>query len=240
MEKSSARKTMSIMLLICFVGTSLIPAIDASIFVAHENSNNSLLNNDNKTRFDKESSEKINVFIAKVYDDRSIKITPTRITTEEYNDYNKKIQTCKTMEEGFTVLKEYNLVPDTMSFNDFTDLIKTKFDKTQLLKIPILKNHYIENYFYTVFIAGFVYANFKPIVIPVVKIPLLTFFAISWGGGSCSLLAMIQIGDKCGFSKTIAAVFMGWVGIISLKKHIDLNGGTFAGFVGYGAIAGKT
>lgn len=240
MERRIAGKTLSIMLMICFVSTSLIPAINASIFNAHEYSHIPSVNIDNKTSFDKKPSEKTNVLVAKVYDDHSVKITPTYMTTDDYNDYIKKIQTCKTMAEGFTILKEYNLVPDTMSFNDFTNLIKTKLDKIQLPKIPLLKNHYLGNSFYTVFMAGFVYANFKPIVFPVVKIPLLTFFAISLGGGSCSLLAMMQIGDKCGVSKTIAAVFMGWVGIISLKKRVDLNGGTFAGFVGYGAISGKT
>jgi len=127
MYKEAVGKGLVFLIIGLFIGLSILPFISGDIERAKQ------------TEINIKSTNEKDVFIFKLCEDGSIKKVREKISLSQYEEYCEKMMLSKTIKNTFAILKEFNIVPDSMSLQHFSEIMNTKFNKVQILK-KILQN----------------------------------------------------------------------------------------------------
>ncbi|MFX1452598.1 MAG: hypothetical protein ACFFCM_17305 [Promethearchaeota archaeon] len=242
MKNENIKKGLAIGIMIILFGAGIVPII-SGYSIKETNINYQ----------SKDEKNELKVFTSRLNIDGSINIRKERISITDYNRYCNKIKKCESLEEGFIVLKEYTLIPQSMEYYEFKNIIEKKILRLNLNPYYLLftkkSNCPCNNnpsYDCLGFVFGFLNIEFTP---PITNriIPFLFLKANANGGSWTSFAIPIppvpdpythpECDDLVGsLSGSMEVILFFWLGRLDLNPILDLNGGSFTGFALAGGI----
>ena len=222
MKEIFLRKELAIGIIFLFFAASVSPVLGASLTTPKEISEGNDL-----IEIEDESSEMMTVTKVKLLENGFIRSFQDKMSVKDYNEYVEKISACENLEDTFSLLKEYEIIPSSMSLDLFENKIKNSLSKLVLLK-KILNRFYgkestrgiIECFFSSYSI------HFNP---PVTNffIPATYFRAFSPGGYGTAC------GQQFNCNCHLEIIMIFFIGIINIIPFYDPMGGNLAGFAMY-------
>ena len=207
-----------------FIGSSVLPCISGDIERTKQTEIISKLTNEK------------DVLIFKLCEDGSIKKVREKISLCKYEEYCERMLSSKTIDNTFAIFKEFNIVPDSMNLQHFSEIINTKTTKLQILKKIFLNNRNI----YDTVIRMFCFVKFE-INPPVINSysPFQILYAESKEGGQ----AWIGF-QHCSSESQIVFSMALYIGILYMNPIMHLNdtarftGFAVAAYCGYKLMTG--
>jgi len=221
------RKELVIGIIFLFLGASISPVLGASLTMPREMSNVDISEGSDMIEIEDESSEMMTVTKVKLLENGFIRKFDEKISVKDYYEYVEKIGACENVEEAIPILKEYGVIPNSMSLDRFKNVFKNTLGMFFFLKkiLNRLNGEGFTRGTIECFFSNF-YINFNGPVSNI-RIPL-TYFCGTSAGGSGS-----ACGEYFTCNEYLDVTLIFYLGIISIMPYIDLTGGSIVGFAGY-------